>query len=151
MIKVVSWNIAKRKEPWLVLKDMGDRGDADVALLQETNRFPKGGEPPLEVGEEECPVAIPFKEGHNRRCRVVALNDRVSVEHFRQVPPGIFVGKGEIGVSGMGTIAVARVIPKLAPKDAFIAVSMYAQWIKAQSSGRQGMEHLRRFRTPHSF
>ena len=38
-MKVVSWNIAHRHEPWSWLLDM----DADVALLQEA------GEPPAAV------------------------------------------------------------------------------------------------------
>ena len=35
-VKIVSWNVAHRHEPWRCLLDM----DADVALLQEA------GEPP---------------------------------------------------------------------------------------------------------
>ncbi len=36
MIKVVSWNIAKHKQPWRQLLQM----DADVAPLQEAGRPP---------------------------------------------------------------------------------------------------------------
>ena len=35
MIRVVSWNIAKREAPWNVLEEMARGGEADVALLQE--------------------------------------------------------------------------------------------------------------------
>ena len=138
MIKVVSWNINKQNDPWSVLKSMGQKREADVALLQETGRPPTAKEWPLQEGEKEYWDAIPFEGLPDRRCRVVALNKHVTVEHFRQVPPGIFVGKSEIGVSGMGTIAVARVIPKLAPEDAFVAVSMYAQWIKLNPVAGKG-------------
>ena len=43
MIKVVSWNIFKKWEPWRVLVEMARRGEADVALLQEA------GNPPPEL------------------------------------------------------------------------------------------------------
>ena len=46
MIKVVSWNVAKRQEPWLWLDQMGREGKADVALVQEASRFPSGNENP---------------------------------------------------------------------------------------------------------
>ena len=32
MIKVVSWNIGKRHDPWRELVQMADDGDADLAL-----------------------------------------------------------------------------------------------------------------------
>ena len=124
MIKIVSWNVAKRSAPWSVLGEMGRQGKADVALLQETSRSPKGEEWPIQDGEEEFWDA----DLYDRRCRVIGLSDRVQVEHFRQVPPGIGVGPDEVGVSGIGTIAVAKITPKECPQDAFIAVSMYAQW-----------------------
>ena len=126
MIKVVSWNINKQNAPWAVLEKMGEEGEAHVALLQETGNPPTTKEWPLQEEEKL------FWDANlcDRRCRVVALSDCVEVEHFRQVPPGIGVGPDEVGVSGIGTIAVARVIPKRVPADAFIAVSMYAQWNK---------------------
>ena len=40
MIKVVSWNIAKRTEPWRELAKMARNGEADVALLQEAGSPP---------------------------------------------------------------------------------------------------------------
>ena len=40
MIRIVSWNIAKRHQPWRELAAM----DADIALVQE------GGQPPDDVG-----------------------------------------------------------------------------------------------------
>ena len=126
MIKVVSWNLAKRQEPWAWLHEMGREGKADVALVQEASRWPRGNERPLQKGEEE----FWDKDLYDRRCRVIPLSDRVQVEHFRQVPAGIGVSEDEVGVSGLGTIAVAKVIPNDSPENAFIAVSMYAQWIR---------------------
>ena len=63
---------------------------------------------------------------------VVKLSDRVEVEWFRQVGPISEPREDEIAVSGIGTIAAARVIPREAPP--FIALSMYAQWIKPHTS-----------------
>ena len=56
------------------------------------------------------------------------LNDRVRVEPFRAVPPISKLGPGDIGVSGIGTVAAARVVPENRPPDeSFIEVSMYAR------------------------
>ena len=63
---------------------------------------------------------------------VVKLSDRVEVEWFKQVSPISAPAEGEIAVSGIGTIAAARVIPKDAPP--FIAVSMYARWTSPHPS-----------------
>ena len=43
MVKVVSWNIGKREQPWRELVQMARDGAADVALLQEA------GSPPGDV------------------------------------------------------------------------------------------------------
>ena len=58
------------------------------------------------------------------------LSDRVDVEWFREVPPISELGEHDIGVSGIGTIAAARVTPRGRPEDeAFIAVSNRAdEW-----------------------
>ena len=69
-----------------------------------------------------------FKKLYDRWPMVVKLSDRVEVEWFRQVSPIGETEEDEIAVSGIGTIAAARVVPKDAPP--FIAVSMYARWIK---------------------
>ncbi len=64
----------------------------------------------------------------------MGLSDRVEVERFRQVPPLGDVGEGDIGVSGIGTIAAARAIPRNNEEEAFVAVSMYARWMKPHPS-----------------
>ncbi len=131
MIRVVSWNIAKWTQPWRELAEMVRRGEADVALLQET------GNPPDDlarlfhyennIGWDRCL--------YDRWPLVVQLSDRVDVEWFRQVPPKVGgFGEREIGVSGIGTMAAARVAPRGRPQDAFVAVSMYAAWIRAHPS-----------------
>ena len=40
MIRVVSWNIARKWEPWRELAEMARRGEADFALLQEAGNPP---------------------------------------------------------------------------------------------------------------
>ena len=67
----------------------------------------------------------------------VQLSDRVEVEWFRAVPPISHLGEHDIAISGIGTIAAARVTPRERPRDdAFIAVSMYARYIKPHPSTR---------------
>ena len=58
------------------------------------------------------------------------LTDGVEIEWFRPVEPISELGMRNIGVSGIGTIAAARVIPRRRPREAFVTVSMYARWMK---------------------
>ena len=139
MIRVVSWNISKRQQPWRELAGMARQGEADVALLQEA------GNPPGDVANairyentgfwKDC-----LHDGqplYDRRCLVVKLSDRVDVEWFRPVPPISELGERDIGVSGIGTVAAARVARRGRPEEeAFIAVSMYARWMKPHPSTR---------------
>ena len=73
-----------------------------------------------------------FKDLYDRWPMVVKLSDRVEVEWFKQVSPISEPAEDEIAVSGIGTIAAARVIPKDAPP--FIVVSMYARWTSPHPS-----------------
>ena len=41
MIKLVSWNIDKRWQPWRDLVEMARQGKADLALLQEAGSPPE--------------------------------------------------------------------------------------------------------------
>ncbi len=127
MIRLVSWNIGKRTDPWHCLAKMAERGQADVALLQEAGNPPEGLEYPLRYEDG----AFRDRSGYDRWPLVVQLSDRVEVQWFRQVPLWSDVGEEEIGVSDIGTIAAARVTPRGHQQDAFIAVSMYARWTKA--------------------
>ena len=127
MIRLVSWNIGKRAAPWHCLAKMAQRGQADVALLQEAGNPPDGLEYPLRYADD----AFRDRSGYDRWPLVVQLSDRVEVEWFRQVSLWSEVGEREIGVSDIGTIAAARVAPRGRPQDAFVAVSMYARWTRA--------------------
>ena len=65
---------------------------------------------------------------------VVKLSDRVTVESYRQVPLISDLGEDAMGVSDIGTMAAARVIPHDNEDEAFVAVSMYARWLSAHPS-----------------
>ena len=135
--KVVSWNIATRQEPWRQLLKM----DADVALLQEAGQPPADVAARLGIGRKEHWDSHywnsrwyegRFKNLYDRWAMVVKLSDRVDVEWFKQVSPIGEPAADEFPVSGIGTVAAARVTPRDAPP--FIVVSMYARWIKPHRS-----------------
>ena len=63
---------------------------------------------------------------------VVKLSDRVEIERFNRIRPFSCVGPREMAVSGIGTVAVARITP--VGGKPFVAVSMYARWIMPQAS-----------------
>ena len=136
---VVSWNIARRHEPWRQLAAM----DADVALLQEATPPPPDVAAEVDTGPPEHWDSR-WHEGRvdrllDRWPMVVRLSDRVEVEWFRQVGPISEKEEDEIAVSGIGTIAAARVIPRDAPP--FIVASMYARWIRPHpSTGRRSAQ-----------
>ena len=126
MVKVVSWNINRSAAALQELVAM----DADVALLQEVH---VGGRKWLaDVGNG---VAVtPYEpwlpwppRTYDRWPLVVQLSERVSVEWFEYCFPIHWPSPGRFEVSGIGTIAVARVVP-VSGVDPFIAVSMYARW-----------------------
>ena len=147
-VAVVSWNIAKKQEPWRELVRM----DADVALLQEAAPPPDDvatqgnaalplaeGAGPLDIGPREAWDSHSWNSDwwHGRGWKalfdrwpmVVRLSDRVEVEWFKQIGP-VWEGEpDEIPVSGIGTITAARVTPKDGSIEPFIAVSMYGRWL----------------------
>ena len=135
MLRVVSWNIARRLRAAEELLDM----DADVALLQEVGvgaleRLATAGggvavtpQDPWEPWPREHLDFWPM---------VVKLSDRVEVQWFRQVWPSTPMERDdEIAVSNLGIIAAARVIP-LVGGDPFIAFSMYARWFRPHPTVR---------------
>ncbi|MDE2802717.1 MAG: endonuclease/exonuclease/phosphatase family protein [Chloroflexota bacterium] len=147
MIKIVSWNIAKRHDPWRELLRM----DVDVALLQEASPPPDdvvalrdGVLPPaeepviLDIGPKDAWDSHSWNSDwwhgrwpalFDRWPMVVRLSDRVNVEWFKQVGPVGWVDKDdEIAVSGIGTITAARVTPTDGSAEPFIVVSMYGRW-----------------------
>jgi len=118
----------------------------DVALLQEAGAVPK------EVANRVTPGSDEHWDSHvwnsrwwdkqrfayltERWPKVVKLSDRIDVEWFRQVSPISYVEEDEIAVSGIGTIAAARITPVASDTKPFIAVSMYARWMSPHPSTR---------------
>ena len=145
-VTVVSWNIAKRHEPWRQLVQM----DADVALLQEATpppddlvRLRDATLPPtdctgpLDIGPREAWDSHSWNSDwwhgradalYDRWPMVVRLSNRVDIEWFKQVGPIDWTEQNEIAVSGIGTIAVSRITPRDGSTEPFIAVSMYGRW-----------------------
>ncbi len=117
--------------------------DADVALLQEAV-IPSSDLPgDVDTGPAEHWDSHTWNsrwdEGrfdnlYDRWPMVVKLSDRVEVEWFKQVSPISEPAEDEIAVSGIGTIAAARVVPKDAPP--FIAVAMYARWMRPHPTAK---------------
>ena len=122
MTKIISWNIARRREPWRHLLDM----DADIALLQEA------AEPPPEIAARVAIDPAPWRlvgadanPTRSWRTAIVKLSDRVHVEWI-EAKPIEQGGSGEFVVSRPGALAAAKVTP---PGGApFIVISMYAVW-----------------------
>lgn len=135
--RIVCWNIAKRHDPWRELVAM----DADVALLQEAGQVPPDVADKVDTGDRKHWDADAWNSDwyadrwnqlSDRWSKVVKLSDRVEVEWFKQVGQISEVAEDEIAVSGIGTIAAARVDPQ--DGLPFIVVSMYARWIKPHPS-----------------
>ena len=125
-VKIVSWNIAGRTDPWNVLAGM----DADIGLLQEA------GWPPQEVAErfeiDPAPWSTAGMDGARPwRTAIVRLSDRVDVDWI-EAKPLDYAGPGELAVSRLGTLAAAHVDgPGLEP---FVVVSMYPLWSRPHAS-----------------
>lgn len=137
--RVVSWNVAKRHAPWRELVEM----DVDVALLQEAGNYPADVADRVDIGPPESWDSHRwnsdwwkgrFPRLFDRWPKIVKLSDRVDVDWFRQVSPIGWVDEDEIAVSGIGTIAAARVTSARA--EPFVAVSMYARWLSPHPSTR---------------
>ena len=151
-VTVVSWNIAKSHEPWRELLQM----DADVALLQEASPPPDDvvqlrdatlppaeGASLLDIGPREAWDSHSWNSDwwrgrwsalYDRWPMVVRLSDRVDIEWFKQVGPIGWPEQDEIAVSGIGTIAAARITPRDGSTEPLIAISMYGRWIGSHPS-----------------
>ena len=123
MIRLVSWNIARRPKAVDFLAEM----DLDVALLQECH--------PDLLRRAEAQGKVRFnphrplgEEHYDRWPMVVCLSDRVRVEWFRQTVPQYRVRKDEVSASGIGVIEIARLFPADGTPP-FVAASVYARWI----------------------
>ena len=139
MVRIVCWNANFKRESWRRLGGM----DADVALVQEACKPPSDVARHVESGPREHWDAAAWNTEYwkgrfprlsDRPTMVVKLSDQVRIEWFKQVGPISTVKEDEIAVSGICTIAAARVIPVKGDREPFIAVSMYARWFKPHPS-----------------
>ena len=141
MIRIVSWNIARRRAPWETLLAM----DADVALLQEARR-PRVELPPrVEIDPSPWHMASP---GHTPwKAAVVKLSNRVQVGWIKgeSIPEGEWDG---LGISRPGTLAAATVTPPDSPP--FVVASMYGVLGEHASFNRKRLDLRGRVRaSPH--
>ena len=106
--------------------EMAERGEADVAMLQEAGSPPEGVSGRVEYDDHD----IQHRSQYDRWPLIVRLSDRVKVEWLRQDEPKFNLDKRSIGISGIGTIAGAKISPRDQPQNAFLAFSMYARWMR---------------------
>ena len=130
MVKMITWNIARREDAWRLLVDF----DADIALLQEA------AEPPADVAGMLDVDPAPWRTagaGQNRpwRVAIVKLSDRVGVQ-WLGAKPLHEAHPGELAVSRLGTLAAATVTPSSG--EPFIVASMYAPWEKPHNATGSG-------------
>ena len=130
-MKIISWNMAHRHEPWRCLLDM----DIDLALLQEA------GKPPPDVAERiEADPAIEVNSAPWQtmmvggrtafRTAIVKLSNRIEVDWIEA--GSIYTAEyRDLVASGPGTIAAAFVTPPSG--EPVIAISMYAQWVRTHT------------------
>ena len=121
-MKLISWNIARRKEAWEALL----RSDADIGIIQEANMPPKGL---INKGQvDDAPwetVGADVSKTRNWRTAIVKISSDVSVEWFdsKSIENAI---SGELGVSQLGTLSAAMVTPLNG--DPIIIISTYGLW-----------------------
>ena len=128
MIRLVSWNIARRRKPVARLLEM----DVDAALLQECHPDL------LEEAAHEGPLRFSphppaGAEHYDRWPMIVGLSERVRIEWFQPTAPGVSVAEDQMSVSGIGVLEAARLVPADGASP-FIAGSIYARWIKPHPS-----------------
>ncbi len=129
-MKLVSWNIAQRREPWRALSD----SEYDVALLQEAST------PPTDVLDQIAVDSTPWRTVGGEAVRpwrttVVKLSDRVGVE-WLETKSLEHAGDGELAVSRPGTLAAAVV--NAPDTEAITVVSLYGVWERPYAAGESG-------------
>ena len=124
-VRIVSWNIDGRTDPWHCLTAM----DADVALLQEADRPPEEMRRRIDV--DPAPWTTVGWTGWTRRTAIARLSERVEVEWI--TPKAMEEAcSGQFAVSRPGTVTAAHVsAPGIEP---FVVVSMYALWESPHAS-----------------
>ena len=125
MIKIISWNIARRHAAWRSLAD----SDADIVLLQEA------GLPPDDVNAQVTVDPAPFvnADGYriSFRSAIVRLSERVHIEWLDPVPLAE-AQAGDFAVSHAGSISAAIVTPL--DGEPFTVASFCAEYEKPHRS-----------------
>ena len=121
-MRIVSWNIARRDEPWRWLLDM----DADLALLQEAAPPPEDVADRVEVNPGPFEITGGYRQPQQWRTAIVRLSDRIKVEWIESRPIAV-ADTSAFAVSIPGTLAAARVTTP--DGEPLFVVSMYAQWL----------------------
>lgn len=120
-MKIVSWNMkwnGNTSESWSLLREM----DADVALLQECVKPPRGVSDWAGVSDSDW--QIEGKERRPWRSAVVQLSERVEVEW---IDSGSVGSGAPLEISRPGTLEAA-VIRRAGRKTEHTVASMYAAW-----------------------
>jgi endonuclease/exonuclease/phosphatase family metal-dependent hydrolase len=118
-VKLISWNINQRLEPWHILLESG----ADIALLQEASQPPAAATAGVDVSPGPWRTAGTARRPW--RTAVVKLSSRVTLEWFN--PMSIDeASHGDLAVSRLGTLAAAQVTP--AWGEPFVVASLYGLW-----------------------
>ena len=118
MVKIISWNIARRHAAWRCLPD----SDADIALLQEAGLPPDDVTARIEVD----PVLFLDENGHRiSRSAIAKLSDRARIEWLTPAPLSR-PGAGDFVVSHANSISAAIVTPPDA--EPFTVVSFAAEY-----------------------
>ncbi|MCK6532026.1 MAG: endonuclease/exonuclease/phosphatase family protein [Polyangiaceae bacterium] len=130
MLKILSWNIAHRSEPWRELLKSG----VDIALLQEAKAPPPEVADQVRTDTHEWRIAAtgltcPW------RAAVVALSQRAQID-FIEPRPLAEAPLRSLGVSRMGTLAAADVTDP-DTGERITVVSMYAFWEEPRSDAKQ--------------
>ena len=121
-MKIISWNMAHRKQSWFHLLD----SDADIALLQEASQPPIEVQQKISVDNEPWETISPGKNS-SWRTAVVKLSDQVDVDWIKPFPIDQ-AGWRQFAVSRLGTLAAAQVSYK--DEAPIILISMYGFWEK---------------------
>jgi len=120
-LRIISWNIAHRPEPWRVLVECG----VDAALLQEAQCPPPDVEALVEVDAAEWRTAGAATE-RPWRTAVVRLSERVRIRHL-SLAPLTSASSHEIATSVPGTLAAADV-EIFETQEVITLASLYGLW-----------------------
>ena len=123
-IRLISWNIARRGEPWQALA--ADQ-TLDVALLQEATPPPEGVA--VSVAPERSASWVTAGSRVAYRTAIAAFSDRVTVT---PIPTRSFADSGdqELAVSREGTVTAAELALKNG--EVVTVASVYGYWEKSK-------------------